>query len=115
MKKFILLSSMMLLGGLSSFAQDHKTTSTYYGTKASTNANNPCKGATTRVCGKIESELQIIQKDEFVTVYDRVRLISISGDPTKQVHDIIKVPANEDLLYFLQKEAGDNAKIEIIK
>jgi len=38
-------------------------------------------------------------------------LINISGDPTKQVHVVIKVPANEDLIYFLQKEAGDNAKV----
>ncbi len=25
----------------------------YYGTEASTNPNNPCKGATTRICAKI--------------------------------------------------------------
>ncbi|MBW3519985.1 hypothetical protein [Flavobacterium sp. NKUCC04_CG] len=106
---------MMLSGGLSSFAQDHKTTSTYYGTKASTNANNPCKGATTRVCGKIESQLQLIEKNEYVRVYDRVQWIHTSANPTKQVHDIIKVPVSEDLLSFLQEEAGYNAKIEIMQ
>lgn len=36
---------------------EQKIVSTFYGSKASSNANNPCKGATTRVCGKIESEL----------------------------------------------------------
>lgn len=36
---------------------EQKIVSTFYGSKASSNANNPCKGATTQVCGKIESEL----------------------------------------------------------
>lgn len=30
------------------------TKTTYYGTEASNNPNNPCKGATVRVCGVIE-------------------------------------------------------------
>ena len=34
-----------------------KIVSTFYGSKASTNANNPCKGATIRKCGTIESSL----------------------------------------------------------
>lgn len=34
-----------------------KIVSTFYGSKASNNANNPCKGATTRVCGRIETEI----------------------------------------------------------
>ena len=41
-----------------------KLVSTFYGTKASKNANNPCKGATTRKCGKIETELQSVSADE---------------------------------------------------
>lgn len=40
-----------------------KIISTYYGTKASTNANNPCKGATTRKCGTIESEITMEGSD----------------------------------------------------
>lgn len=36
---------------------DDKTVSTFYGSKASTNANNPCKGATIRKCGTIETSL----------------------------------------------------------
>ena len=34
-----------------------KIVSTFYGSKASANANNPCKGATIRKCGTIESSL----------------------------------------------------------
>lgn len=41
---------------LSSSTPD-KIVSTFYGSKASTNANNPCKGATIRKCGTIESSL----------------------------------------------------------
>lgn len=36
---------------------DDKTVSTFYGSKASSGANNPCKGATIRMCGKIETSL----------------------------------------------------------
>lgn len=35
----------------------NKTVSTFYGSKASTNANNPYKGATIRKCGTIETSL----------------------------------------------------------
>ena len=55
MKKTFLL---LLLGcSVSVFAasDEGKIISTFYGSKASNNANNPCKGATTRVCGKIET------------------------------------------------------------
>ena len=41
---------------LSSSTPD-KIVSTFYGSKASSNANNPCKGATIRKCGTIESSL----------------------------------------------------------
>lgn len=36
------------------------TKTTFYGSKASNHANNPCKGATTRVCGTIETIAQQI-------------------------------------------------------
>ena len=55
MKKIFLL---LLLGcSVSIFAasDEGKTISTFYGSKASNSANNPCKGATTRVCGTIET------------------------------------------------------------
>lgn len=38
-------------------AEDGKTVSTFYGSKASSSANNPCKGATIRKCGTIETSL----------------------------------------------------------
>lgn len=71
MKKTLLFLFVSLIGGTmysqsleneetfsNSINQDEqKIVSTFYGSKASSNANNPCKGATTRVCGKIESEL----------------------------------------------------------
>ncbi|MBD3588794.1 hypothetical protein [Bacteroides sp. GM023] len=41
-------------------SDDTKTKSTFYGSKASSNSNNPCKGATTRVCGIIETRAQQI-------------------------------------------------------
>lgn len=113
--KNLLCLSMMILGGVSSFAQDHKTVAEYYGTKASTNANNPCKGATVRICGRITSELMQVEKTEHITAYDRIKWVEISGDPAKQYRDVIYVPNDADLLTFLQNEAGDNAKVIIIK
>lgn len=41
---------------------EEKIVSTFYGSKASSNANNPCKGATIRVCGKIETEIIAISE-----------------------------------------------------
>lgn len=40
---------------MNGLGDDTKTVKqTFYGTKASSNPNNPCKGATTRVCGILE-------------------------------------------------------------
>lgn len=50
---------------LSSSTPD-KTVSTFYGSKASSNANNPCKGATIRKCGTIESNFVSIDDQTFV-------------------------------------------------
>lgn len=114
--KNLLCLSMMILGGISSsFAQDHKTVTEYYGTKASTNANNPCKGATVRICGRITSELMQVEKTEDITTYDRTKWVEISGDPAKQYRDVLYVPNDTELLTFLQNEAGDNANVIIIK
>lgn len=43
---------------------------TYYGTEASTNPNNPCKGATTRVCAKIPVITSVGDIDETKTSND---------------------------------------------
>ncbi len=37
--------------------QEQRLISTFYGSKASTNANNPCKGATIRICGIVNITL----------------------------------------------------------
>lgn len=42
---------------MAEISTDDKTVSTFYGSKASSNANNPCKGATIRKCGTIETSL----------------------------------------------------------
>lgn len=71
MKKTLLFLFVSLIGGTmysqsleneetfsnSINQNEQKIVSTFYGSKAYSNANNPCKGATTQVCGKIESEL----------------------------------------------------------
>lgn len=71
MKKTLLFLFVSLIGGTmysqsleneetfsnSINQNEQKIVSTFYGSKASSNANNPCKRATIRVCGKIESEL----------------------------------------------------------
>lgn len=54
-----------------SVQDEEKTVSTFYGSKVSSNANNPCKGATTRVCGKIETELITVNSGQ-TSVYQKV-------------------------------------------
>ena len=60
MKK-ILMTMLTMLAVLASnaftFDQDDKTITIFYGSRASNNANNPCKGATIRKCGVIETRL----------------------------------------------------------
>ncbi len=41
---------------------------TYMGTEASTNPNNPCKGATTRECAIFESYLVPVSEDETIVI-----------------------------------------------
>ena len=43
---------------------DNNLVSTFYGAKASSNANNPCKGATIRVCGEVSINLVALTNDE---------------------------------------------------
>lgn len=47
---------------------EQKVVSKFYGSKASSNANNPCKGATIRICGTIESELVFINSEQTLVV-----------------------------------------------
>ena len=55
---------------LSVASDDNNSVSEYYGAKASSNPNNPCKGATIRVCGRIATKL--------VALTDRETLVSKS-------------------------------------
>ena len=71
--KFTFLCLALCFGTFSSFAQSinkdtrYKETK-YYGTEASTNANNPCKGATTRVCAVVTTEASVLpDKNTLVT------------------------------------------------
>ncbi|TGX84156.1 hypothetical protein E5358_00525 [Palleniella muris] len=42
---------------LSSNGNGNEQVTTFYGSKASSNANNPCKGATIRKCGTISTKM----------------------------------------------------------
>ena len=59
MKKLLFLSlslfvcSTYALAKSSNDTDPNKKVNIYYGTEASTNPNNPCKGATTRKCGEL--------------------------------------------------------------
>ncbi len=63
----ILLGLLSIITASTGFAEDHNiperiperavTRSIFYGTEASNNPHNPCKGATTKVCGIIESQI----------------------------------------------------------
>ena len=57
MKKIFLFTALLCLGCSSIYAE--KTVTKFYGSRASHNSNNPCSGATTRICGTIEQELEI--------------------------------------------------------
>lgn len=51
MKRLIISMSIICMTSISALAQRTETYE-FYGTKAAANAENPCKGATTRTCGK---------------------------------------------------------------
>ena len=64
------------------------TKTTFYGTEASNNPNNPCKGATIRVCGTIE---QTPVSTPVGTVMKKVvknangQVLSVTTTPVKNV------------------------------
>lgn len=75
MKKIYLCLVLLCAMTVKTQADEPKTiVTTFYGTKARNNANNPCKGATTRVCGKIETTFYEISEDQTLvttTKFDR--------------------------------------------
>lgn len=64
MKKGLLIIAFAMALAGSAMAEEVKTVSTFYGTKTSKNTKNPCKGATTRICGTIE----IVSMQQTITV-----------------------------------------------
>lgn len=113
MKKTLLFLFVSLVGGtmysksleneetsVNSINQnEQKVVSTFYGSKASSNANNPCKGATTRICGKIESELITVNSGQTLVVQqikDADGIVISSSDyfvakPLKEVKESIRM------------------------
>lgn len=80
MKKILLF--LMTTVPLLCFGENSKTNgsedgyivfrSVYYGTEASTHPNNPCKGATTRKCAEIESNIKAISSQECTVMIEIV-------------------------------------------
>ena len=68
-RTFFLLACVALAASLQSAyaGDDTKTISTYYGSEASNNSRNPCKGATIRKCGVIETSYSAIEKKQYKT------------------------------------------------
>ena len=57
MKKLLICLFLGSAFSLNIAAEDEGTiVTTFYGSKASSSSNNPCKGATIRVCGTIETK-----------------------------------------------------------
>jgi hypothetical protein len=69
MKIFILFALLGCSLSINAASEDGgKIVTTFYGSKASSNANNPCKGATIRKCGTIEtSDLAVSESTTMVT------------------------------------------------
>lgn len=86
-KNVILLGLLSIISASTGFAEDHNipeqipesavTRSTFYGTEASNKSNNPCRGATTRVCGIIETQIVGTTNGSVVTkqVYDYNKIL----------------------------------------
>ena len=68
MKKLLICLFLGSAFSLNIAGDNGTTMTTYYGAKASSSANNPCKGATIRVCGTIETKNTII----YLTIIDKL-------------------------------------------
>ena len=68
-----------------------KIVSTFYGSKASTNANNPCKGATIRKCGTIESSLVSFEDQRMLMVTHYLQTISLLHLPCQKQRQILSL------------------------
>ena len=82
------------------------TKTTFYGSKASSSANNPCKGATIRVCGTIETKLEKMAVHSFYeTSYKEIEIVKdAEGLLLNESIDYITIPANMSISsYIIQK------------
>jgi hypothetical protein len=120
MKKILILSSV-LMSSMAMYSQEvsnnespdvpellseQKVSSTFYGAKASPKANNPCKGATIRVCGVVTSELVALNPNT-TSVYTEVK--DASGTSLSTSTYLIEKPINEaleDIKINLLNEGG---------
>lgn len=118
---YLIIAAMMAIPSLMS-AQPHELSeapdfeigcrSVYWGTEASTHPNNPCKGATTRKCAEIESE--IIRTSDGIsmvvtTVKDRYGIVKsvsqnfVAAPASDIIQDaIVKLPANAEMIHIRQ-------------
>lgn len=81
-------------------------TTRFYGTTATNNANNPCKGATIRVCGEISTEIQEENNVSKVTetVTDENNMVINVSTTTVQA-------SAEEVLAEIQSNLPSNAEI----
>lgn len=122
MKKLNLKISVMFLfflGGILSM-NAQTVTSTFYGAKASNNANNPCKGATIRKCGVLETSLTKLSSlptlQQFI-YQEKSRLYGAEGQLISETTNEIKIPAAVDAGTFLidrNTKLYPNAVIELV-
>ena len=88
MKKFFIVMSLMAMAVPLAFADygvnpGHSNRTTYYGTEASTNANNPCKGATIRVCAIVDTNVEGANGNTKITKIVRAadgKILSVTQD-----------------------------------
>lgn len=94
--------------------EDKKIVSTFYGSKASSNANNPCKGSTIRVCGTIEQSLVSLTSEELP--YTLVERKTFDANGGLMAHDIRVENISKDELKreIIQSNLKSSAKVEIV-
>ncbi len=83
----------------------YNTKTTFYGSKASSSANNPCKGATTRVCGTIETKLAMTAHSFYDTSYMEIEVIKdTNGSLLNESINYITIPSNMPISnYIIEK------------
>ena len=100
MKKLLFFIGLVSLG----IAASASTTYTYYGSKASSNTNNPCKGATNRICGTIKIDVQALSVASTLVVQT---IKYADGELLSSTATVVDKPislAVEEVLYKLEAE-----------